>query len=93
MMLLNDEGFQAQKFFPAEALGGPDFLNSVSGPLPHLAFCPTGGVSRSNVRDYLRLKNVFAVGGGWLVNMRAAEKGEWEKVASELDTALEEEEV
>ena len=93
MMLLNDEGFQAQKFFPAEALGGPDFLNSISGPLPHLEFCPTGGVSRSNVRDYLRLKNVFAVGGGWLVNMRAAEKGEWEKVASELNSALEEEEV
>ena len=93
MMLLNDEGFQAQKFFPAGASGGPDFLNSISGPLPHLAFCPTGGVSRSNVRDYLRLKNVFAVGGGWLVNMHAAEREEWEKVASELNTALEEEEV
>ena len=93
MMLLNDEGFLAQKFFPAEALGGADFLDSISGPLPNLEFCPTGGVSRSNVRDYLRLKNVFAVGGGWLVNMRAAEKGEWEKVASELNSALEEEEV
>ena len=93
MMRLNDEGFRAQKFFPAEASGVPDFLQSISGPLPHLVFCPTGGVSRSNVRDYLRLKNVFAVGGGWLVNMRAAEKEEWEKVASELNSALEEEEV
>jgi 2-dehydro-3-deoxyphosphogluconate aldolase/(4S)-4-hydroxy-2-oxoglutarate aldolase len=56
----------ALKFFPAEAAGGADFLKSVAGPLPGLRFCPTGGISLSNARQYLALPNVGCVGGSWL---------------------------
>jgi 2-dehydro-3-deoxyphosphogluconate aldolase/(4S)-4-hydroxy-2-oxoglutarate aldolase len=66
MMRLAERGLSALKFFPAEAAGGADFLKSVSGPLPQLRFCPTGGISLANARTYLALPNVGCVGGSWL---------------------------
>jgi len=66
-MQARDAGFTLQKFFPAEAAGGTGFLKSLAGPLPDLAFCPTGGIGPHNLRGYLDLANVVAVGGTWLV--------------------------
>lgn len=66
MMRLAERGLSALKFFPAEAAGGKDFLKSVAGPLPHLRFCPTGGITLASARDYLALPNVGCVGGSWL---------------------------
>lgn len=66
-MVLSGLGFEVLKFFPAEASGGVAFLKSVAGPLPHLRFCPTGGIGPANVANYLALPNVVAVGGSWVV--------------------------
>ncbi len=66
MMRLAERGLTALKFFPAEAAGGADFLKSVSGPLPELRFCPTGGINLANAPQYLGLPNVKCVGGSWL---------------------------
>ena len=38
-------GHTAMKFFPAEAAGGAPYLASLASPLPHLRFCPTGGIT------------------------------------------------
>ena len=40
----HDLGCQMVKLFPAEALGGPAFLNAVRAPLPWVRAIPTGGV-------------------------------------------------
>ncbi len=37
-----------------------------AGPLPHLSFCPTGGVTLGTAPDYLALANVPCVGGTWI---------------------------
>ncbi|HQS11029.1 MAG TPA: bifunctional 4-hydroxy-2-oxoglutarate aldolase/2-dehydro-3-deoxy-phosphogluconate aldolase [Xanthobacteraceae bacterium] len=66
-MVLSGLGFEVLKFFPAEASGGVGFLKSIAGPLPHLRFCPTGGIGPGNVANYLALPNVVAVGGSWVV--------------------------
>jgi 2-dehydro-3-deoxyphosphogluconate aldolase/(4S)-4-hydroxy-2-oxoglutarate aldolase len=66
-MALSDLGFEILKFFPSEALGGTAWLKSVADPLPHIRFCPTGGINAHNARDYLALPNVVAVGGSWVV--------------------------
>jgi 2-dehydro-3-deoxyphosphogluconate aldolase/(4S)-4-hydroxy-2-oxoglutarate aldolase len=66
-MVLSDLGFEVLKFFPAEASGGAAWLKAVAAPLPHIQFCPTGGVDMSNARDYLALPNVVSVGGSWVV--------------------------
>lgn len=65
-MKLLERGLSAVKFFPAEAAGGVNFLRSVSGPLPSLRFCPTGGITARTAGDYLALPNVGCVGGSWL---------------------------
>lgn len=65
-MWLAERGLDTLKFFPAEASGGPAALKAFAGPLPHLRFCPTGGVSVANAADYLALSTVGCVGGSWL---------------------------
>ena len=79
-MRLSEMGFEVLKFFPAEASGGAAFLKSIAGPLPHLRFCPTGGIGPGNVMDYLNLPNVVAVGGSWVVPNEAIRSGDFAKV-------------
>jgi len=42
-------------------------LKAIAGPFPQVTFCPTGGISAANYREYLALKNVACVGGSWIV--------------------------
>jgi len=41
------------KVFPAGALGGPEFLRAVRGPLPHVPLVPTSGPSSETIADYV----------------------------------------
>ncbi len=45
-------GLKEFKFFPAEANGGVKALQAIAGPFGHIRFCPTGGISPANYRDY-----------------------------------------
>jgi 2-dehydro-3-deoxyphosphogluconate aldolase/(4S)-4-hydroxy-2-oxoglutarate aldolase len=65
-MRLADAGFLNQKFFPAEPSGGTAFLAAIAPVLPQVRFCPTGGIDAARAAAYLKLKNVFAVGGSWV---------------------------
>lgn len=60
-------GLDRFKFFPAEAAGGAPVLKAMQGPYPNIRFCPTGGVTTTNARDYLDLGCVLCVGGTWLM--------------------------
>jgi 2-dehydro-3-deoxyphosphogluconate aldolase/(4S)-4-hydroxy-2-oxoglutarate aldolase len=80
MLTLAEAGLTAMKFFPAEASGGRTYLSAVAGPCPHLRFCPTGGVTPANARDYLALPNVGCVGGSWLTPKDALARGDWARV-------------
>lgn len=75
-----DFGYSHLKFFPAEAAGGVAMLKAISGPFPQIRFCPTGGISLHNYRDYLALPNVLCVGGSWLVPKDAVQEGNWQKI-------------
>jgi 2-dehydro-3-deoxyphosphogluconate aldolase / (4S)-4-hydroxy-2-oxoglutarate aldolase len=89
MMRLAEHGLEAMKFFPAEASGGRSYLSAVSGPLPDLRFCPTGGITPANAADYLALPNVGCVGGSWLTPKAAVAAGNWgelERLAREAST-------
>ena len=80
MMRLAERGLTSLKFFPAEASGGREYLSAVSGPLPDLRFCPTGGISAATAQEYLALPNVGCVGGSWLTPRDAVESGDWDRV-------------
>jgi 2-dehydro-3-deoxyphosphogluconate aldolase/(4S)-4-hydroxy-2-oxoglutarate aldolase len=73
-------GYSVCKFFPAEANGGAPALRSFAGPLPQMAFCPTGGVSPRNARDYLSLPNVLCVGGSWVCTPELLRDENWQEV-------------
>lgn len=77
MLTMAELGFTELKFFPAGAAGGLEYLKSVAGPCPHLKFCPTGGVGPANMGEYLKLSNIFAVGGSWLTPKAAVDAGDW----------------
>ena len=66
MMELAELGFQNLKFFPAEQSGGAPYLKALSTVLPHVRFCPTGGIGPDNAPDYWALSNVACVGGSWV---------------------------
>ncbi|MDP3547317.1 MAG: bifunctional 4-hydroxy-2-oxoglutarate aldolase/2-dehydro-3-deoxy-phosphogluconate aldolase [Phreatobacter sp.] len=79
-MALAVRGFAALKFFPAEPSGGAAFLKSLSGPLPGLVFCPTGGIDAAKAPSYLALGNVGAVGGSWVVPDDALASGDFARI-------------
>lgn len=79
-MRLQERGYDVLKFFPAEASGGAKALKAISGPLPHLSFCPTGSVSPSNLNDYLSLPNVLCVGGSWVAPAGLVRDGKWDEI-------------
>jgi len=73
-------GYQHFKFFPAEAAGGTAALKSFGGPFPGVRFCPTGGISVKNFKDYLALDSVTCVGGSWLVPEDALVEQDWARI-------------
>ena len=77
VMALLERGYTVQKFFPAEQAGGAAFLRALSSPLPQVRFCPTGGISQANARDYLTLPNVLCVGGSWLTERSLLQAGDY----------------
>jgi len=82
MMTLAEKGIELMKFFPAEACGGVRFLSAVSGPLPGLRFCPTGGVTAASAMSYLDLPNIPCVGGSWLTPPQLLAGEDWSKVTA-----------
>jgi len=83
-----DWGFIAQKLFPAQAAGGVGLLKALAGPLPHLRFCPTGGINPANAPEYLALPNVSCVGGSWLAPAEAVTAGDWPRITALAEAAL-----
>jgi 2-dehydro-3-deoxyphosphogluconate aldolase/(4S)-4-hydroxy-2-oxoglutarate aldolase len=83
-----ERGYDHLKFFPAEAAGGVRALKAMSGPFPQVTFCPTGGITPGNYRDYLALDTVACVGGSWIVPADAMAKKDWQRITDLAADAL-----
>ncbi|WP_341718740.1 bifunctional 4-hydroxy-2-oxoglutarate aldolase/2-dehydro-3-deoxy-phosphogluconate aldolase [Micromonospora sp. FIMYZ51] len=75
-----DAGLDTVKFFPAEQLGGATMIKALAAPFRSVRFIPTGGVNTGNLRDYLALPAVLAVGGTWMVAPDLLTEGRWDDV-------------
>ena len=75
-----DAGIDTLKFFPAAQSGGVAMLKALSAPLPQVAFCPTGGITMANAKDYLALPNVLCVGMSSIVTKEWLASGNWEAI-------------
>lgn len=80
-------GCQVLKVFPASALGGPDFVRSVSAPYPGLRFIPTGGVEASTIGSYLEIPSVLACGGSWLCAQELIATGRFDEITRRAQAA------
>lgn len=80
IMAASEDGYTELKFFPAMQAGGPAMLKAWSGPFTDVRFCPTGGVSPANAKEFLALPNVVCVGGSWLTPGDAVAAGDWGRI-------------
>jgi len=82
VIALMEHGITQMKFFPALSAGGAQALRALAGPLPEVTFCPTGGVDRATVPDYLALPNVACVGGSWLTPSDLMTVRNWDAIST-----------
>ena len=83
-------GCKLFKFFPAEQAGGVRFLQSISAPYESYGvnFCPTGGVTLSNMADYLALPSVSNIGGTWLATRQQIAEKDWTAITQQVKQAI-----
>jgi 2-dehydro-3-deoxyphosphogluconate aldolase/(4S)-4-hydroxy-2-oxoglutarate aldolase len=72
-------GVDVVKIFPG-SLAGPSYLRSLRGPFPDVPFMPTGGVSASNVSDWLAAGAVAVGAGGELASAADIRAGDFDGI-------------
>ena len=75
-----ERGLNHFKFFPADISGGLRMLQLLAGPYPTVKFMPTGGINSTTIIEYLKLKNVFACGGSWIVKKDLIAEGKFDEI-------------
>ena len=75
-------GLREVKFFPASLAGGVPMLKALSSVFREMRFMPTGGVSASNLADFLALPSVLACGGSWLTPADAVAAGDYSTITN-----------
>ncbi len=86
MMTAWNLGVSGVKVFPATALGGPAYINSLQGPLGHIPLIPTGGVALETAVAYLKA-GALAVGlADALFPANAIATGQWHQVTEQMAT-------
>lgn len=82
VLALRARGHRFMKLFPAASSGGVAHLRALGGPIADVRFCPTGGVTPENAREYLALPNVVCVGGSWLTPPALVSAARWDEIAA-----------
>jgi 2-dehydro-3-deoxyphosphogluconate aldolase/(4S)-4-hydroxy-2-oxoglutarate aldolase len=80
VLMAQEDGYANLKFFPALQAGGAAMLKAWHGPFNDVKFCPTGGITAQNAREFLALPNVACVGGSWISPADAMAMGVWERI-------------
>ncbi len=83
-----ERGVNEVKFFPAEAMGGVDYLKAVSAPYRDVRFMPTGGISPANISSYLALGCVIACGGSWVAPSELIASGRFDDIRKLVRAAV-----
>lgn len=81
-------GLRCLKFFPANQLGGPEAIRQLGEIYPDLQFIPTGGLTLQDACRYLRIAQVAAAGGIFMMPEKAVREGDWKTVAQHCERTV-----
>ena len=73
-------GLEVLKFFPAEQSGGLSKIKAMSAPFPMFKVMPTGGISLSNLKEYLSASVICACGGSYMVTADLINNQKWDEI-------------
>lgn len=82
-------GLKTVKFFPASIAGGIPAIKALSSVFRTMRFIPTGGVSASNLADFLAPPAVFACGGSWMTPAEPIRRGDFNAIENLARQAVE----
>ncbi|MBR5415822.1 MAG: bifunctional 4-hydroxy-2-oxoglutarate aldolase/2-dehydro-3-deoxy-phosphogluconate aldolase [Thermoguttaceae bacterium] len=83
-------GCRTVKLFPAQISGGPDYIKAIHAPYRHLGiqFIPLGGLSLTNMAEYLRYNFIPAVGGSWISPSEVIRSENWDLITDRAAQAV-----
>ena len=64
-------GADVVKVFPIDHLGGPKYLKTIKGPLPHIPLNPSGNIVAANAREYIEAGAAFVSVGSAILDKKA----------------------
>jgi 2-dehydro-3-deoxyphosphogluconate aldolase / (4S)-4-hydroxy-2-oxoglutarate aldolase len=79
-MYAREMGFKELKLFPANVIGGVQWLAAIRPVFPDLVFCATGGIKPADVPAHLAQPNCWQVGGSWVTPADLIAKGDWKGI-------------
>jgi 2-dehydro-3-deoxyphosphogluconate aldolase/(4S)-4-hydroxy-2-oxoglutarate aldolase len=82
-------GLQVLKFFPAQPLGGVQYLKAISAPFGAVEFMPTGGIGLMNLGEYLHFPRVVACGGSWMATSERIAAKDFAGIENDVREAVE----
>jgi len=84
-------GCRVVKFFPAEGMGGLNYLKSINAPYNHLGikYIPLGGVTVDNLASYAKFNPVLAIGGSWIAPKELIKAQDWKEITRRAKEAKE----
>jgi 2-dehydro-3-deoxyphosphogluconate aldolase/(4S)-4-hydroxy-2-oxoglutarate aldolase len=84
-----ERGLRTLKFFPAEQIGGLDYLKAIAAPYVDVSFMPTGGINLTNIVHDLAFKRVVACGGSWMAPAEWIAAKQFDRIRSAATRAAE----
>jgi 2-dehydro-3-deoxyphosphogluconate aldolase/(4S)-4-hydroxy-2-oxoglutarate aldolase len=84
-----EAGADVVKVFPANAMGGPKYIKSLKGPLPHIEMIPTGGVNLETAGEFLKAGACAVAVGGELVDAKLIKAGQYDEMEARARQYLE----
>jgi len=81
-------GLRLVKLFPANVLGGLEFIDALKPAFRDMSFMPSGGVTSDNLAEHLAHPAVAMVSGSWMTSAAMLDR-DADEVARSVRSALE----
>jgi 2-dehydro-3-deoxyphosphogluconate aldolase/(4S)-4-hydroxy-2-oxoglutarate aldolase len=83
-------GCEFVKLFPANCLGGADFIKALKGPMPWTSIMPTGGVkaTKDNITEWIKAGAVCLGMGGDLISPELIKNEDYQTIQKKVENVM-----